>query len=75
MTGEMNVLDATGDTRIQWRKTNPDEVAAAEKRFTELKGKGFIPYKVVGATKESEVLHRFDPSAERILFVPPSIGG
>lgn len=72
---ELCILDATGDTRLQWSKTNKDEVAFAEKRFKELKSQGYLLYKVDRKGKQGEVLPDFDPAAERIIATPRMIGG
>lgn len=72
---ELCILDATGDTRLQWSKGNNDEVAFAKKRFAELKADGYLLYKVDKKGKQGEVISAFDPAAERIIAVPRMIGG
>jgi hypothetical protein len=69
------VLDATGDTRLQWDKNNHMEVQAAKARFDELKAKRYFAYKVNKQGEQGEVIHDFDPAAERIMMVPPMVGG
>jgi hypothetical protein len=73
--GIMSVLDRTGDSRIMWSKTDPDQVAAAEKRFDEYKAKGFAAFRVSKADGKGEQIDKFDASAERIIFVPQLQGG
>jgi hypothetical protein len=73
--GEMMELDRTGDTRIQFDKSNAVEVSAAEKRFKELKGKGYAAFGVNKKGDKGVLMSDFDPAAERILFVPPLVGG
>jgi hypothetical protein len=76
MTGEMNVLDRTGDSKIIWDRNNSDEVDAARDTFDKLKKKGFIAYSVRGERGDKgEILHKFDANAERIIMSPASIGG
>lgn len=75
MIGEMSVLDRSGDTRIQWNKMNPDELAAAENRFNEYKGRGFAAFKVNKKGDKGEQIDAFDPDAERIILVPALVGG
>jgi hypothetical protein len=75
MTGELILTDKTGDTRIMWNSDNPEEVKSAQKRFDELKSKGYLSYTVNKTGKQGEVLHKFDPNAERIIFTPASVGG
>lgn len=69
------VLDRTGDTRIQWNESDADQVAAARKRFNELKAKGYLAYKVNSRGNQGEVIDAFDPSEERVVMVPQMIGG
>lgn len=72
---ELAILDCTGDTRIQWDRKNADEVKAARERFDAFKKKGYLTYKVTKTGTQGEVLHSFDPDAERIIMSPAPIGG
>lgn len=76
LEGMLCVMDESGDTRMQWNRNNPAEVAKAEVRFKELKAKGFLAYKVnkKGGAMD-EVIHAFDPDAERIIMHSALIGG
>lgn len=77
-TLEMNtlcILDETGDTRMQWDQANPAEVAKAEARFKELRGKGYLAYKVNKKGDAGEVIDTFDASAERIILHSQLVGG
>jgi hypothetical protein len=69
------VLDETGDSRVQWDRNNPEQVAAARARFDELKAKRYLAYKVDASGNQGEVINKFDPSAERIILHTPMIGG
>jgi hypothetical protein len=73
--GELNILDDTGDTRMQWDRNNPAEVSKAEARFNELKAKGYLAYSVSKKGDQGEVLNAFDPTAERIILHARMIGG
>ena len=68
------VMDTTGDTRHQFDPTDALAVAEAERRFVELTGAGFIAAKRIGIGT-SELIRRFDPSAQETLFVPRLVGG
>jgi hypothetical protein len=68
------VMDHTGDTRHQFDPADAAAVAEAEVRFKELTGAGFIAAKRLDDGK-SEVIRRFDPTAEETLFIPRLIGG
>lgn len=74
-TGEMAILDSTGDTKVIWDPHNPDEVAAAKAQFDTLKKKGFIAYTVNKKGDKGEVIREFDPNAEKIILSPPLAGG
>jgi hypothetical protein len=72
---ELIVLDETGDSRIQWNKNDPDQVAAAQARFAELKTRGYLAYRVDPSGRQGEVIDKFDPAAERIILHQRMIGG
>lgn len=74
-TGEIAVMDQTGDTKTIWDKNNPDEVAAAKAQFDALKAKRYIAYKVKGDGEKGEIITTFDPTAEKIILAPPMAGG
>lgn len=72
----LHVLDTTGDTKLIWDRNNEDEVSAARKMFDDLKRKQFMAYKAEGKEgKKGEVIHNFDPDAERIIMAPRMVGG
>lgn len=72
----MASLDQTGDTKIIWDRTKPDEVEAAKASFAALKKKGYSAYSVKGEKGEKgEVMYNFDANAERVILAPPMIGG
>jgi hypothetical protein len=72
---ELMVLDRTGDTRIQWRSGNHDEVEAARSRFNDLKSKGYAAFRVNRAGNQGEQIDAFDATAERLILVPQFVGG
>lgn len=71
----MSILNSTGDSRFQWRKTDPDETATARSRFDELRARGFAAFKVNAQGSKGEQIDAFDPTAERMIMVPPMVGG
>jgi len=72
----IHTLNESGDTRLMWSVDNPDETAAAKLMFQSLKAKHFIAYKAEGKEgKKGEIIHEFDPTAERIIMVPRQVGG
>jgi len=74
-TGEMAVLDRTGDTKTTWDRNNADEVSFARKQFDDFKKKGFAAFSVTKKGDKDEQISDFDPAAERIIFVPQIKGG
>jgi hypothetical protein len=70
---ELSVLDLSGDTRLQWNSKNAEEVAQARKKFDEFRTNGYAAYKATKAG--SELIHNFEPDAERVILRPPMIGG
>ena len=74
-TGIMYEQNRTGDTRVEWDKDNADEVEIARKAFNAAKKKGRLVYKTRSDGSRAEVLHEFDPNAERIVTSPPLAGG
>lgn len=75
MTGEMRVLDVTGDLKINWDTANADEVAAAREQFDKLKKKGFLAYTVNKKGDKGEVIAEFDPNAALLIMAPAMRGG
>jgi hypothetical protein len=68
------VMDATGDTRHHFNANDQAAVAEAEQRFMELTRAGHIAAKRTGSGT-SELLRKFDPTAEETLFIPRLQGG
>ena len=71
----MNVLDRTGDTRIEWNPAVPAEVSMAKKAFDEAKKKQYLTYKLDANGNQGELIREFDPRAERIVATPQTVGG
>lgn len=74
-TNRMTVLDRTGDTKVEWNPDNKDEVSAAEKQFKDLTKKGYIAFRLYDDGKKGEVLSSFDKFAEKMVLIPPVVGG
>lgn len=75
MTGEMKIMDQTGDTRLTWSSDNPDEVANAERTFKDLKAKGYMAFSVKKDGEKNEVISAFDKNAEKLIMAPALKGG
>lgn len=75
MSGELAILDQTGDTKIIWNKDNEDEVDVAKSSFDKLIGKGYAAFSVKKNGDQGEQIKKFDAKAERIIMVPAMVGG
>ena len=73
--GLLCLLDESGDSRMQWDKNVPVQVAKAEARFDELKKKGYLAYSVNKKGDMGDILQAFDPNAERTIMHSPMVGG
>jgi agmatine/peptidylarginine deiminase len=74
-TGEMAVMDKSGDTKIIWNSDNVDEVDHARDTFNSFKKKNYVAYSVGEGGKKDTVIHKFDPDVEKMILVPPVVGG
>jgi hypothetical protein len=72
---EIAIMDTTGDTKVIWNAGNPDEVAAAKETFKSLRKKGYLAYSVKGDGSKGTALTEFDMSAEKLIMIPPIVGG
>lgn len=68
------VMDHTGDTRHEFNAADSAAVEAAEKRFKELTGSGFMAAERTGPGTQ-KLVRSFNPDAEEVLFRPPLQGG
>ena len=73
--GELKVLDMSGDTKHIWDSEKDDEVEAMETLFEELTEKGYKAFKVDKDGDKGKKMKKFDPSAEKMIMVPPLQGG
>ena len=73
----MEIMGKEGDTKAIWDKNNPDEVEAIRKQFDYLvREKKYVAFHVTDKDgNKGEQMRTFDPKAERIIFVPPMVGG
>ena len=73
--GHLCILDESGDSRLQWDRNNPESVKAARERFEELRGKGYLAYKLDRGGAQGAVIDDFEPDAERIILHARMVGG
>lgn len=69
------IMDDTGDTRVQWDRTDSQQVAKARAKFDELKKRGYMAYSVNKKGDMGEIINNFDENAERIIMHSQMIGG
>lgn len=74
-SGQLCIMDHTGDTRLIWDRTRPDEVEAARDAFNKLTKKGYVAYSVKADGSTGTALTEFDPAAEKIILAPAVRGG
>ena len=72
---EIAVMDRTGDTKWIWDANNPDEVEVAREAFEKLRKKGYLIYRVNKLRNKGEAMNTFDAKAEKMIAVPPVVGG
>lgn len=74
--GHLSVLNGEGDTRVMWDSRNKAEREAAKEQFEKLTSQGYLAYQAEGKKgTQGEQIKKFDPKAERIIFVRPTQGG
>ena len=78
--GILSYLDpAEGDVRLTWEPGNTEDIATARRAFNDLRGKGYLAYKVRAGSRTREPtreqIRTFDPEAEQIVLTPPLRGG
>ena len=75
MTSVMHTLDRTGDIRTEWDPSKPEEVEMARKAFKAAKDKKMLIYRTRADGSRAEQMREFDPTAERIIATPQTVGG
>lgn len=73
--GQMAVMDGTGDTKVVWDPTKQDEVDAAKATFNSLRKKKYKAFAVLKDGEPGHEISEFDPTAGKIIMVPPMAGG
>lgn len=71
---ELRMLWNVGDMQISWSRTNDDEVNTARETFEKKIKEGWSAFKEKNGEK-GEKIKTFDKCADRIILVPPIIGG
>lgn len=71
----LSVMNHTGDSKFMWDSKNEVETAAAKEQFDALKKKGYIAFTVDKKGNQGDIIHKFDPTLEKIIMTPPIVGG
>lgn len=73
------VMGSNGDTKHMWDTGDPIQVDAARKLFAELKGQGYMAFRVVPYekngkkyVKKGDAMAEFEPDAGRMRLAPPA---
>lgn len=73
--GQMRILDSSGDTKVVWDSSKPDEVKAARESFEHYRGKGYSIFGAGAAGEKGSRLEAFDPQVGIMYVVPRTVGG
>lgn len=74
--GEMAIMGREGDTKIMWDKSKKTEVDIARATFEKFRKDGYLAFSVTGKDgAKGEQITAFSADEERIIFVPPMVGG
>jgi hypothetical protein len=73
----ISVLSGYGDIKKVWNAANNDEVEDARRSFDHLvKQKKYLAFRVsANGDKSTEQIREFDPTAGKMILVPPVAGG
>ena len=73
---EMAILGRNGDTKIIWDSDQDAEVENARRTFDELRGKGYLAFRVRDDdAAKGDQIREFDADAEKMILSPPMQGG
>ena len=75
LIGEMSVMDGSGRRQLQWKRDNPDEIAAAQAIFDHLLARGFSAFGAKTKAAPRQAINTFDPEAAEVVMVPRIVGG
>ena len=75
--GVMRIIDATGDTILEWAPDDLLAVARAEAIFDDLRARRQLAFvrRAGESAHDAERVASFDPGAEEIIWVRPIAGG
>lgn len=74
-TREMDIMDSTGHSKHIWDASKADEVTAARELYNSLTKKGYRAFHVKKDGEEGKLMSGFDADSEKMIMVPPIVGG
>ena len=73
---EMQILDRTGDTKLEWNQENEAEVANARETYDRLVTRGHHrAFRLDSSGGKAQRMDAFDPRAQSMILVPHVAGG
>lgn len=72
---ELRTIGKLGDVKISWNKENIDEVNTAREMFEKKIKEGWSAFGEMRLGTKGAQIRTFDPTAQRIVLVPPISGG
>jgi len=73
--GVLRILGPSGDTRVAWSPTAPDEVEDVRRRFDEIIREGYLVFELDEVTKDGRQVRTFDPNTAELRAFRPLAGG
>ena len=73
--GVLRILGPSGDTRVAWNPTVPNEVDDVRRRFDEIIRDGYLVFELDDVTREGRQVRTFDPESTELRAFRPLAGG
>lgn len=73
--GEMQFLNETGHSTLEWDVADPASIEIAEAEFDKLLREGYVAFQREHKEPEAQRVDVFDPAADEILWTRPLRGG
>lgn len=73
--GEMQFLNETGHSTLEWSATDEASTEIAEAEFDKLLHEGYVAFQREHRDKQATRVDTFDPTADEILWLRPLRGG
>lgn len=73
--GTLRIMDRTGDLKIVWDSSKPEEVDAARASFDRMISKGYSAFSAKESGDPGKRVTEFNPNAQAIIMIPRIVGG